>query len=154
MFLVLEQGTEDTRKPTEKETFNEIKWNILCRDHGNTFNELLTIPNNCCHNVRNINTRSANTYSRIWLFSNLIHVYFVTENWIHIIFKKLQWKIVCVFMFQGDLTPIRLPSSWISPTHFVFQADDGSLSILNTSKNFTISILVTNHTLVSNTHYF
>ncbi|XP_023309950.1 dipeptidyl peptidase 4 isoform X2 [Anoplophora glabripennis] len=48
---------------------------------------------------------------------------------------------------QSDITPKRLPSSWISPTHFVFQADDGSLSILDTSKNFTVTILVTNHTL-------
>ncbi|KAJ8977155.1 hypothetical protein NQ317_015478, partial [Molorchus minor] len=48
---------------------------------------------------------------------------------------------------QGELTPRRLPSSWISSNHFVFQGDDGSLSILNTSKNFTVTILVTNHTL-------
>ncbi|KAK9872238.1 hypothetical protein WA026_017041 [Henosepilachna vigintioctopunctata] len=48
---------------------------------------------------------------------------------------------------QGDLTPRRLPSSWISPTHFVFQADDGSLAILGTGNNITVSVLVTNHTL-------
>ncbi|VEN35413.1 unnamed protein product [Callosobruchus maculatus] len=48
---------------------------------------------------------------------------------------------------QGELTPPRLPSSWISPNHFVFQADDGSLSILDTSRNFSLTILVTNHTL-------
>ncbi|CAH1965772.1 unnamed protein product [Acanthoscelides obtectus] len=48
---------------------------------------------------------------------------------------------------QGELTPPRLPSSWISPHHFVFQADDGSLSILDTSRNFSVTILVTNHTL-------
>nr|XP_023020216.1 inactive dipeptidyl peptidase 10 isoform X2 [Leptinotarsa decemlineata] len=50
-------------------------------------------------------------------------------------------------LLEGDLTPRRLPSSWISSTHFVFQADDGSLSILDTSKNFSISVLVTNNTL-------
>ncbi|KAG5876517.1 hypothetical protein JTB14_000184 [Gonioctena quinquepunctata] len=50
-------------------------------------------------------------------------------------------------LLEGDLTPKRLPSSWISSTHFVFQADDGSLSILDTSKNFSVSILVTNNTL-------
>ncbi|KAL3281827.1 hypothetical protein HHI36_005027 [Cryptolaemus montrouzieri] len=48
---------------------------------------------------------------------------------------------------QGDLNPKRLPSSWISPTHFVFQADDGSLAILETGNNITVSVLVTNHTL-------
>ncbi|XP_019772128.1 inactive dipeptidyl peptidase 10 isoform X2 [Dendroctonus ponderosae] len=48
---------------------------------------------------------------------------------------------------QGELTPKRLPSSWISSSHFVFQADDGSLAILDTDKNFTVSVLVTNHTL-------
>lgn len=48
---------------------------------------------------------------------------------------------------QGELTPKRLPSSWISPTHFVFQGDDGSLAVLDTSDNFTLSVLVTNHTL-------
>ncbi|XP_060517195.1 inactive dipeptidyl peptidase 10 isoform X2 [Cylas formicarius] len=48
---------------------------------------------------------------------------------------------------QGELTPRRLPSTWISPTHFVYQADDGSLVVLDTNKSFTVSILVTNHTL-------
>ncbi|CAH0556834.1 unnamed protein product [Brassicogethes aeneus] len=48
---------------------------------------------------------------------------------------------------QDELNPKRLPSTWISHSHFVFQADDGSLAVLDTSKNFTISILVTNHTL-------
>ncbi|XP_050306548.1 dipeptidyl aminopeptidase-like protein 6 isoform X1 [Anthonomus grandis grandis] len=48
---------------------------------------------------------------------------------------------------QGELTPKRLPSSWISSNHFVFQSDDGSLAVLDTNKNFTVSILVTNNTL-------
>ncbi|CAH1368917.1 hypothetical protein MTP99_010420 [Tenebrio molitor] len=48
---------------------------------------------------------------------------------------------------QGELTPRRLPPSWISHSHFVYQADDGSLAILDTSHNFTVTILVTNHTL-------
>lgn len=47
---------------------------------------------------------------------------------------------------QGHLSPGRLPAAWISHTHFVFQADDGGLAILDTT-NFTVSILVTNHTL-------
>ncbi|XP_019867490.1 inactive dipeptidyl peptidase 10 isoform X2 [Aethina tumida] len=50
-------------------------------------------------------------------------------------------------LLQGKLNPGRLPSTWISQAHFVFQADDGSLAVLDTSNNFTISILVTNHTL-------
>ncbi|ENN82879.1 hypothetical protein YQE_00753, partial [Dendroctonus ponderosae] len=53
---------------------------------------------------------------------------------------------------QGELTPKRLPSSWISSSHFVFQADDGSLAILDTDKNFTVSVLVTNHTLVASVY--
>ncbi|XP_044752432.1 dipeptidyl peptidase 4 isoform X2 [Coccinella septempunctata] len=48
---------------------------------------------------------------------------------------------------QGDLNPRRLPSSWISPKHFVFQSDDGSLAVLEMGKNITVSVLVTNHTL-------
>lgn len=51
-------------------------------------------------------------------------------------------------VFQGELSPRRLPSSWISSTHFVFQSDDGGLAVLDT-RNFTVSLLVTNHTLVS-----
>lgn len=52
---------------------------------------------------------------------------------------------------QGELSPRRLPSSWISPTHFVFQSDDGGLAVLDT-RTLTISLLVTNHTLVSKTN--
>ncbi|KAF5307855.1 hypothetical protein FQR65_LT06587 [Abscondita terminalis] len=47
---------------------------------------------------------------------------------------------------EGQLNPHRLPHTWISETYFVFQADDGGLAVLNT-KNFTVSLLVTNHTL-------
>jgi hypothetical protein len=49
---------------------------------------------------------------------------------------------------QGDLTPRRMPPVWISHTHFIFQTDDGALAYLDTS-NDTVSLLVTNHTLVS-----
>lgn len=48
---------------------------------------------------------------------------------------------------QGDLTPSRLPSTWVSRSHFVFQSDDGGLAVLDTA-NDSISTLVTNHTLV------
>lgn len=61
--------------------------------------------------------------------------------------KKLK-KNFLKFLFQGHLNPSRLPPSWVSSTHFVFQSDDGGLTLLDTS-NFTISLLVTNHTLVS-----
>ncbi|KAK4880665.1 hypothetical protein RN001_008811 [Aquatica leii] len=47
---------------------------------------------------------------------------------------------------EGQLNPHRLPHSWISETYFVFQADDGGLAVLDT-KNFSVSLLVTNHTL-------
>lgn len=49
---------------------------------------------------------------------------------------------------QGDLTPSRLPSTWVSGSHFVFQSDEGGLAVLDTA-NDSISTLVTNHTLVS-----
>lgn len=49
---------------------------------------------------------------------------------------------------RGELTPQRLPPAWVTPTHFVFQADDGGLAVLDTT-NDTITTLVTNHTLVS-----
>ncbi|OXU23436.1 hypothetical protein TSAR_008581 [Trichomalopsis sarcophagae] len=48
---------------------------------------------------------------------------------------------------HGDLTPHRLPPTWISHDKFVYQADDGSLALLDTSNN-SISLLVSNHTLV------
>ncbi|XP_049787849.1 inactive dipeptidyl peptidase 10 isoform X1 [Schistocerca cancellata] len=47
---------------------------------------------------------------------------------------------------EGDLTPERLPPAWVTRTQFVYQADDGSLAVLDTS-NDSISLLVTNHTL-------
>lgn len=48
---------------------------------------------------------------------------------------------------QGDLTPNRLPPTWVSRTQFVFQADDGGLAVLDTTNN-SVTPLVTNHTLV------
>ena len=48
---------------------------------------------------------------------------------------------------HGDLTPHRLPPTWISHDKFVYQADDGSLALLDTSNN-SVSLLVSNHTLV------
>ncbi|XP_015515915.1 inactive dipeptidyl peptidase 10 isoform X1 [Neodiprion pinetum] len=47
---------------------------------------------------------------------------------------------------RGDLTPHRLPPAWLSHDKFVFQADDGSLALLDTSNN-SVSLLVSNHTL-------
>ncbi|KAL2736924.1 dipeptidyl aminopeptidase-like protein 6 isoform X1 [Vespula squamosa] len=48
---------------------------------------------------------------------------------------------------RDDLTPHRLPPTWVSHDKFVYQADDGSLTLLDTSNN-TVSLLVSNHTLV------
>ncbi|XP_039148639.1 dipeptidyl aminopeptidase-like protein 6 isoform X5 [Drosophila simulans] len=47
---------------------------------------------------------------------------------------------------QGDLTPRRLPSSWVTTQKYVFQSDDGSLAVLDTTTNL-VKVLVTNHTL-------
>lgn len=53
---------------------------------------------------------------------------------------------------QGDLTPNRLPPTWVSRTQFVFQADDGGLAVLDAANN-SVTPLVTNHTLVNITFY-
>ncbi|XP_030383907.1 inactive dipeptidyl peptidase 10 [Scaptodrosophila lebanonensis] len=47
---------------------------------------------------------------------------------------------------QGELTPTRLQPSWVTTQKYVFQADDGGLAILDTTRN-SINILVTNHTI-------
>ncbi|XP_025072942.1 dipeptidyl aminopeptidase-like protein 6 [Pogonomyrmex barbatus] len=47
---------------------------------------------------------------------------------------------------RDDLTPHRLPPTWITYEKFVYQADDGSLSLLDTREN-AVSLLVSNHTL-------
>lgn len=72
------------------------------------------------------------------------------EQYLQVIFRVTGSTVAYLwFDLQGELNPKRLSSSWLSSSHFVFQADDGSLSILDTNKNFTVSVLVTNHTLVS-----
>lgn len=52
---------------------------------------------------------------------------------------------------QGDLTPNRLPPTWVSRTKFVYQSDDGNLAVYESTNN-TVKTLVTNHTLVSAIH--
>ena len=47
---------------------------------------------------------------------------------------------------QRDLTPNRLPPTWVSRTKFVFQSDDGGLAVMDTA-NDSVKTLVTNHTL-------
>lgn len=47
---------------------------------------------------------------------------------------------------QGDLTPKRLEPTWVTKETYVFQSDDGGLSVLDITTN-TISTLATNHTL-------
>lgn len=49
---------------------------------------------------------------------------------------------------RGDLTGERLPTTWVSTHQLVYQADDGGLLALDTFNN-TLTVLVTNHTLVS-----
>lgn len=48
---------------------------------------------------------------------------------------------------QGEHTPRRLKSSWVTNESFVYQSDDGSLAIWDTA-NDTVTTLVTNHTMV------
>ncbi|KAL7031758.1 hypothetical protein ACKWTF_007126 [Chironomus riparius] len=47
---------------------------------------------------------------------------------------------------QNEISPKRLPSTWVTNTKFVYQSDDGSLAILDTA-NDSVATLVTNHTL-------
>ncbi|XP_024889600.1 dipeptidyl aminopeptidase-like protein 6 isoform X1 [Temnothorax curvispinosus] len=47
---------------------------------------------------------------------------------------------------RDDLTPHRLTPTWITHEKFVYQADDGSLTLLDTRHN-VVSLLVSNHTL-------
>lgn len=54
---------------------------------------------------------------------------------------------------RGDLTGERLPTTWVSSHQLVYQADDGGLLALDTFNN-TLSVLVTNHTLVSYVAWF
>lgn len=49
---------------------------------------------------------------------------------------------------QGELCPPRLPPAWVSHRHFVFQADDGGLSVYDAHTDL-VTTLVSNHTLVS-----
>lgn len=49
---------------------------------------------------------------------------------------------------QGELVPHKLTPSWVTSTQLVFQGDDGNLYVLDSS-NDSLSVLVTNHTLVS-----
>lgn len=49
---------------------------------------------------------------------------------------------------QGNVAPQRLPSYWVTNTRFLFQNDDGGLAIFDTA-NDSVTILVTNHTMVS-----
>ena len=46
------------------------------------------------------------------------------------------------------LFPQRLPSIWISSAGFVYQNDDGDLTLFNTTTN-KITILMSNHTVVN-----
>ncbi|XP_043064293.1 dipeptidyl aminopeptidase-like protein 6 isoform X2 [Drosophila ficusphila] len=63
--------------------------------------------------------------------------------------ELLYWsgrRMILDEFLQGDLTPSRLPPSWVTSQKYVFQSDDGGLAILDTTTNI-INVLVTNHTL-------
>lgn len=78
---------------------------------------------------------------RWWCFSNFRYV----DELLYWSGKRMKFDEY----LQGELTPKRLPSSWVTHTKFVFQSDDGSLAILDTA-NDSVTTLVTNHTMVSN----
>lgn len=65
--------------------------------------------------------------------------------------ELLYWngrRITLEECLRNELSPPRLPPAWISHDKFIYQADDGSLALLDASNN-SVSLLVSNHTLVS-----
>lgn len=66
--------------------------------------------------------------------------------------ELLYWsgKRLCLedILNTTDIFPDRLPSMWISSTGFVYQNDDGDLSMYNTTSN-NVTVLISNYTLVS-----
>ncbi|CAH1391632.1 unnamed protein product [Nezara viridula] len=49
-------------------------------------------------------------------------------------------------VLQGEIAGSRLSPAWVSGSHFLFQADDGGLSVFSTVTG-NVSTLVSNHTL-------
>lgn len=69
--------------------------------------------------------------------------------WYGFVDNLLYWsgqRITLETYLRGDLSPERLPPSWVSSNHLVFQADDESLSLFNFIDK-SVSLLVPNHTL-------
>ncbi|XKL68722.1 hypothetical protein PGB90_006491 [Kerria lacca] len=64
--------------------------------------------------------------------------------------ELLYWsgKRLCLedILNTTDIFPDRLPSMWISSTGFVYQNDDGDLSMYNTTSN-NVTVLISNYTL-------
>lgn len=80
--------------------------------------------------------------------SHSIGIIFCSRRYVD---ELLYWSGRRMFLdeyLQGELSPNRLPPTWVSRTKFVFQSDDGGLAVYETTNN-SVKSLVTNHTLVS-----
>ncbi|CAB0018129.1 unnamed protein product [Nesidiocoris tenuis] len=63
--------------------------------------------------------------------------------------ELLYWsgkRMSLIEALRGELTPQKLEPSWVTSDHFMFQADDGGLSVYTVSTD-TVSHLVSNHTI-------
>jgi len=79
------------------------------------------------------------------LFTNYVLCHYIHRY----VDELLYWsgrRMILDEYLQGDLIPRRLPSSWVTTQKYVFQSDDGSLAVLDTTTNL-VKVLVTNHTL-------
>lgn len=89
------------------------------------------------------------TFVYIHIYNNLKQIIIHYKNYRYVD-ELLYWsgrRLTLDECLRDDLTPHRLPPTWISHEKFVYQADDGSLTLLDTRKNI-VSLLVSNHTLV------
>lgn len=92
--------------------------------------------NNCFHNFVSI---------------KFVHSFHALHAFNRYVDELLYWsgrRMLLDEYLQGDLSPNRLPPTWVSKSKFVFQSDDGSLAVYETTDN-SVKTLVTNHTLVS-----
>ncbi|GBP23132.1 hypothetical protein EVAR_13153_1 [Eumeta japonica] len=103
----------------------------------------------------------AGIVTAIYLLGGIQAYYFATNSWKAISFHRyvdelLYWsgrRMRLEEFLRGELTAERLPTTWVGTHQLVYQADDGGLLAFDTINN-TLSVLVTNHTLVSHSTKF